>query len=58
MESYYLQQILQVLNNIYNLLFDTINTIESNSTNILISICFFGLLFVSFRFTHTRRNDI
>lgn len=58
MESYYLQQILQVLKDIYNLLYDTIYTIETNSTNILIALCFFGLLFVAFRFTHTRRNDI
>ncbi len=50
MDSYYLQQILAVLNKIYDLLVPLISNVE----NILIAIVFFGFLFVSFNFISKR----
>lgn len=54
----YLDDIYLVLNNIYSLLVDLKLFLETNVSNILIAICFFGLCMVSFRFLHVRSTDI
>ena len=50
MDSYYLQQILSVLNDI----FDVVNSISNDSHNILMGIVFFGLLFFGMNFISKR----
>lgn len=57
-DNYYLSQILEVLNKIYTLLNSTLVTIQMNGKYILISLIFFGLLFVAFRFIRLKRTDI
>lgn len=58
MDSYYLREISATLTNIYNLLLDTVGDIERNTFNILLSVCFFGLITVALRFFHVKRNDL
>ena len=50
MDSYYLQQILSVINDLY----DVVNSISKDAHNILIGLVFFGFLFFAINFISKR----